>query len=191
MNITIKKLTPDLAEDYVHFFNTTPHNEKHNMKCYCVCWSSNVPEGFDVRPEADVALQFVRNGNLQGYLAYFEGKVIGWVNANTKSECLNCLGWQWSRTAYPTNSATDKYTKSVFCFTIAPEFQRKGIATQLLGQVCNDAKQDGFRFVEAYPDKILTGKSEGFVGYTKMYEKLGFTVYYETENRRVMHKELK
>lgn len=191
MNITIKRLTPDLAEDYVHFFNTTPHNERYNMKCYCVCWSSNVPEGFDVRPEADVALPFVRNGNLQGYLAYSEGKVIGWVNANTKSECLNCLGWQWSRTAYPTDSATDQYTKSIFCFTIAPEFQRKGIATQLLEQVCSDAKQDGFRFVEAYPDKIFTEQSEGFVGHTEMYKKLGFTVCYETENRCVMLQKLK
>lgn len=190
MNIEIKRLTSELAEDYVHFFDVIPHNEKHNMKCFCVCWASNVPEGFEVRPEANVALQFVRNGNLQGYLAYCAGKVIGWVNANTKSECLNCLGWQWSRTAYPTDGETEKYTKSIFCFTIAPEFQRKGIATMLLERVCDDAKQDGFRFVEAYPDKILTEKSEGFVGYTAMYEKLGFTVHYETENRCVMRKEL-
>jgi len=191
MNIEIKKLTPDMAKDYVRFFNNTPHNEKHSMKCFCVCWCSNVPEGFDVRPEETVALQFVRNGNLQGYLAYFEGNVVGWVNANTKSECLNSLGWQWSRTTYPTDSATDKYTKSIFCFTIAPEFQRKGIATQLLERVCRDAEQDGFYFVEVYPDKILNEKSENFVGYTEMYEKLGFTVFYETENRCVMRKELK
>ncbi len=190
MNITIKKLTPDLAEDYVHFFNTTPHNEKHNMKCYCVCWASNVPEGFDASPNETVALQMVRNGNLQGYLAYFDGRVIGWVNANTKSECLKCLGWQWGRTAYPTDSEIDKYTKSIFCFTIAPEFQRKGIATQLLERVCRDAKEDGFHFVEVYPDKTLTKESENFVGYANMYEKQGFTVYYETGNRRVMRKEL-
>ncbi|MFA5449233.1 MAG: GNAT family N-acetyltransferase [Clostridia bacterium] len=163
MNIEIKKLMPDMAEEYVHFFNTTPHNHKHNMKCYCICWCSNVPEGFDVRPEADFALKFVRNGNLQGYFAYSEGKVIGWVNANTKSECLNCLGWKWSRTSYPTDSETDKHTKSIFCFTVAPEFQRKSITTQLLERVYQDAKHDGFRFVEAYPDKILTKKSEGLL----------------------------
>ena len=191
MNIEIRKLTPDMAEDYVRFFNNTPHNEKHNMKCYCVCWCSNVPDGFDVRPEETVALQFVKNGNLQGYLAYSEENVVGWVNANTKSECLNSLGWQWGRTTYPTDSATDKHTKSIFCFTIAPEFQRKGIATQLLERVCQDAEQDGFHSVEVYPDKILNEKSENFVGYTKMYEKLGFTVCYETENRCVMRKELK
>lgn len=190
MDIVIKKLTPNLAEDYVDFFNTTPHNEKHNIKCYCVCWASNVPEDFDVRPEADIALQFVKNGNLQGYLAYYEGKIVGWVNANTKSECLNCLGWQWSRTNYPNDSAIDKYTKSIFCFTIAPEFKRKGIATQLLERVCNDAKEDGFRFVEAYPDRIVTEESENFVGYTEMYKKLGFNVCYETDNQYVMKKEL-
>jgi len=36
MNIEIRKLTPDLVEDCVTFFDTTPHNEKHKMRCYCV-----------------------------------------------------------------------------------------------------------------------------------------------------------
>jgi len=164
----------------IHSQYLTPH---------CLA-KKNTGTKFILRMKYWMLLQFVRNGNLQGYLAYFEGNVVGWVNANTKSECLNCLGWQWGRTAYPTDSATDIYTKSIFCFTIAPDFQRKGIATQLLERVCQDAKQDGFHFVEVYPDKILNEKSENFVGYTEMYEKLGFAVVYETENRCVMRKEL-
>lgn len=37
--------------------------------------------------------------------------------------------------------------KSVFCFVIAPEMQRQGIASQLLARVCQDAAKDGFDFV--------------------------------------------
>lgn len=38
MNIEIRKLTPDLAEDYIHFFDTTPHDDNVDAhKCYCVC----------------------------------------------------------------------------------------------------------------------------------------------------------
>ena len=45
MNIEIRKLTPDLVENYVTFFDTTPHNEKYNIKCYCVWWCSDDSEG--------------------------------------------------------------------------------------------------------------------------------------------------
>ena len=39
MAVEIRKLIPDLAEDYVHFFDTTPHDDNvDEHKCYCVCW---------------------------------------------------------------------------------------------------------------------------------------------------------
>lgn len=40
MEIEIKKLTPELAEDYVHFFDVTPHNFNECI-CYCVTWRSD------------------------------------------------------------------------------------------------------------------------------------------------------
>lgn len=39
MNIEIKKLSPELTEDYLRFFDTTPHSERPDegdCKCYCV-----------------------------------------------------------------------------------------------------------------------------------------------------------
>jgi ribosomal protein S18 acetylase RimI-like enzyme len=90
----------------------------------------------------------------------------------------------------PTDELVDKKIKSIFCFTIAPEMQRKGIATRLLERVCQDAARDGFLFVEAYPNRIITAESEDFVGYAGMYEKMGFTVYKELENMYVMRKKL-
>lgn len=43
--------------------------------------------------------------------------------------------------------------KSIFCFTIAPDMWRNGIAAQLLSQVCEDAIQDGYDCIEVYPNK--------------------------------------
>ncbi len=35
MNIQIKKLTPKLVEDYIHFFDVTPHDKYvDEHKCY-------------------------------------------------------------------------------------------------------------------------------------------------------------
>lgn len=42
MDIEIRKLTPDLAEDYAHFFDVTPHDiNEDEAKCYCVTWRSD------------------------------------------------------------------------------------------------------------------------------------------------------
>ena len=41
MDIEIRKLTPDIAEDYVNFFGVTPHNQKWQVKCYCVFWNND------------------------------------------------------------------------------------------------------------------------------------------------------
>ena len=86
---------------------------------------------------------------------------------------------------------SDIRVKSIFCFAIAPEMRRKGIAKLLLERVCRDAAQDGFDFVEAYPNKKFINEAEGFVGPAEMYIKSGFTVYYETEQKLVMRKKLK
>lgn len=67
---------------------------------------------------------------------------------------------------------------------------RKGIATRLLERVCRDAAQEGFLYVEANPNRIFTEESEDFVGHAEMYEKLGFTVHKELEDRLVMRKKL-
>ena len=41
MNIGIRKLTPDLIEDYLHFFETVAHADNEGEdRCFCVCWSS-------------------------------------------------------------------------------------------------------------------------------------------------------
>ena len=51
------------------------------------------------------------------------------------------------------NYPADIRIKSIFCFVIAPEMQRMGIATQLVERVCKDAAGEGFDYVEAYVNK--------------------------------------
>lgn len=90
-----------------------------------------------------------------------------------------------------TESASNIKVKSIFCFTIAPEMRRKGIATQLLKRVCLDATQESFDFVEAYPNKEFINEAEDFMGPAEVYKKSGFIVQYETDRQIVMRKQLK
>lgn len=196
MEFEIRKLTPDLAEDYAHFFDVTPHNVlTDGGKCYCVTWRSddsytgNGDHWFPTPEERRAhALQFVRSGSLQGYLAYYGGEVVGWCNANADCKlCISYLRSFWPIEEYP----EDVRIKSVFCFVIAPKVQRKGLATQLLERVCRDAADDGFDFVEAYANENLIGTEDEFRGPLAMYEKCGFHKYAEREGKTVVRKALK
>ena len=196
MTIEIRKLTPDLAEEYVQFFTVTPHDQHvDEHKCYCVCWCNDDYEGKDfstAEKRSQWAYRYIKNNNIQGYLAYSGDAIVGWCNANTKSDCLKCVGWRRLMSYVPLeNPGTDEKVKSIFCFMIAPEMKRQGIATLLLERVCKDAAQDGFDFVEVYPYKDSSYQSSDFGGYPEMYKKYGFHVVVETEHGLVMRKQLK
>lgn len=197
MIIEIRKLTPDLTHDYVRFFDTTPHaDNKDEHRCYCVWWCSDDYEGKDFASSIDVrrnaAIQYVKGNNIQGYLAYCDGAVVGWCNANTKADCLKCYCWRRFMGAVPTEDpAAGVRVKSIFCFAIAPAMRRKGITKLFLERVCRDALADGFDVVEAYPNKKYTDEAEDFMGPAELYLNNGFTVYHETEQKLVMRKQLK
>ena len=196
MDIEIRKLTPDLAEDYAHFFDVTPHNDEgEGRKCYCVTWRSGgwSEAGGDhwfptAEERREKAIEFVRNGYIQGYLAYRGDEIVGWCNAN--GECQGCI--DYLRSYWPIEEyRADIRVKSIFCFVIAPDMQRKGIATGLVERVCKDAADEGFDFVEAYVNKKSSDAPHEFRGPLALYEKCGFSKYAKRKGRIVMRKALK
>ncbi|MCL2641738.1 MAG: GNAT family N-acetyltransferase, partial [Phycisphaerales bacterium] len=190
LKVEIKKLTPDLAEDYACFFDTTPHwdhADREKLPCYCVIWRSddtlpaNQTPWYPTREERrERAIQFVQDGKLQGYLAYHGERIVGWCN--TTADCQG--GVNYLRNWYPIEEyRRDVRVKSIFCFMIAPDMQRKGIATKLVEHICKDAAADGFDFVEAYPNvKYNTHESKKQIS---IYETCRFTKSIERNGKVV------
>lgn len=196
MAIEIHKLMPEHADDYVHFFDVTPHDDNvDENKCYCVCWCNDDYKNKDLstaEKRRECAFEYVKGNNVQGYLAYRDDVVVGWCNTNTKADCLKCASWQRFMDYVPLEEpGTDIKVKSIFCFMIAPEMKRQGIATQFLERVCKDAAEDGFDFVEAYPYKESSYQSSDFGGHFELYNKMGFYVLKETQQGLVMRKQLR
>ena len=189
MNIEIRKLTPDLINDYLHFFETDAHSDNPNEdRCYCVCWSSadDSAKTDYSSPEKrkEFAIKYVNSGMIQGYLAYADDKVVGWCNVNTKSDCLKCTSWLRFKTSVNTSeNISNIKIKSIFCFAIAPDMKRKGIATQLLERVCKEAADDGFYFVEAYPQQQFTNMFSALGGPLELYKRSGFVIYQEVNDK--------
>jgi GNAT superfamily N-acetyltransferase len=196
MTIEIRTLSPELVEDYLHFFDTTPHADNfEEHKCYCVWWCRDDSEGKDYStPEKrrEYAKHYIQTGSIQGYLAYCDGKVVGWCNANTKADCLQCYCWRRFMAEIPLEEpSANMKVKSILCYTIAPDMKRKGIASRLLAHVCQDAARDGFDYVEAYPNKKFLNDAEDYMGPVAMFIANGFTRYCETADKLVMRKYLK
>jgi GNAT superfamily N-acetyltransferase len=191
--ITIRSLTPALAEEYAHFFDGTPHNNEFGQKCYCVTWrgdesyNKNGDHWFNTEEERrEKAISFVKSGALKGYLAYMGDEIVGWCNANANCQhCRDYLRGFWNIDEYDPAVKI----KSVFCFAIAPEMQRRGVATQLLQRVCHDAAEENYDFVEAYTSVDFA--HDGFHGPLALYEKCGFVRYSVKDDYVVMRKTLK
>lgn len=194
MDVEIRRLTPDLTEDYLYFFENVAHEDNpQEDRCYCVCWCSadHRRKSFfyfsTPKKRRKLAVRYIENGLLQGYLAYHEGRVVGWCNVNDKSSCRYCTSWLHFMSSVPP-AAPGARVKSVFCFAIAPEMKHKGIATQLLERACQDAAEEGFDYMEAYPKKQFINEFENFMGPYAMYQKCGFTVHEEVDQLYVMRK---
>ena len=198
MDLTIRKLSPDLAEDYARFFDNTPHDDhtlKDELPCYCVTWrgddtyAGGGDHWYPTRGERrERAVQFVKDGKLRGYLAYDGGRIVGWCNAT--ADCQG--GVNYLRAYYPiTEYSADVRVKSIFCFVVAPDMQRKGVATRLVERVCEDAASEGFDFVEAYVNKEFKSTAHEFRGPLAMYEKCGFRPCAEREGKVVVRKALR
>jgi len=190
MDISIRKLTPDLAEDYARFHDATPVRDgKEEVHCYCVSWrsggwSEESGHWFEPREERRAkAIEFVKDGYIQGYLAYCGEEIVGWCNANT--DCRECA--DYLRMYWPIEEVrADIKIKSIFCFLIAPEMQRKGVATGLIERVCIDAAAEGFDFVEACVEKKPRKGATDFMGSTALYEKCGFSQYAKNRKGRIV-----
>ena len=94
MHITIKPLTPNLAADFFDFFDNRAFTDDSPYRCYCQVYQMCKKEyqsAYDNimqdpgSASRKVAERQIADGILRGYLAYVDGKSIGWCNANDRA----------------------------------------------------------------------------------------------------------
>lgn len=208
--IVIKRLVPDLLEDYLDFFDHRAFSDGSPFyPCYCSAFNMSrqrIQDEFFMRSEIngggsegwkkalrDSAVRMVAGGEIQGYLAYDGDTAVGWCNANDRMNYFR-VG-EFDLADVPPDEPCDDCPgrgkiKSVVCFEICPEYRGKGIATLLLESVCRDAQADGYEFVEAYPTTDEGLQDMAFTGPRRLYEKEGFTITGQKGKTPVMRKYL-
>jgi len=191
MDVVIRRLTPDLVDDYLYFFDHVEFMDHPEWsQCYCLhfhfenAWDAE-DEGKD-SPWRERAARFVCEGKIQGYLAYADGQVAGWCGANDRENYHDRLT---QRKELQDRASRGKRVKSIVCFTVAPALRGHGIATRLLARVCEDAAREGYELLEAYPARGGDCYAHHH-GLPALYEKFGFFVYKKNRRSCVMRRDL-
>lgn len=184
MKIVVKKLSSELENDYIEYFETKAFTDGSEFQgCYCMWyhWTdeldverSRCPKDNQKFFKRELAKTYIKKGFLQGYLAYVNDEVVGWCNANDRIN-YERLSKKSRPDLWVDYSEKDK-VKSIVCYVVAPDMRGKGIATELLKYVCKDAANEGYSYVEAYP-AMGEFKQVNYHGPLSMYERQGFVLY--------------
>ena len=192
MNITIKRLTPELNKDYLDFFDNRAFTDDNpNGPCYCTSPNQDEEEIKQMVGEfksngvketlRKYATEMLDKNLIQGYLAYDGELAVGWCNAADID----------SYTGFVPNFARENScgkTMSIVCFEIAPQYRGMGIASAFIERICIDAKANGYMAVEGYSRIFDVRNDYDYQGPVQLYQKAGFTEVARENGQIIMRK---
>ena len=183
--VTVHPVTAERVEDWLRFFDRDGFAGNPDWaSCYClephVPAPPEQPERAWREVRATVADR-LRCSATYGYLAYVEGKSVGWVNASLRSE----YGlFQLTDRAVP----APREVIGVSCFVIAPPYRRHGVASTLLDRVIADAPARGAAWIEGYPHNEPKPNDAHFRGARSMFDARGFQPIEVVKNYTVVRR---
>ena len=193
-SITIKRLTAELHDDYLDFFDHRAFTDDNpNGPCYCTSPNQDEAEIQQMVGEFKIsgvkntvrkyAVEMLDKNRIQGYLAY-DGKLsVGWCNAADMESYAGFVP------EFARKNACGK-TISIVCFEIAPEYRGRGIASAFIDRVCHDAKAKGYAAVEGYARVSEERNDFDYQGPLRLYQKAGFVEAAREGKQVIMRKAL-
>jgi len=121
---------------------------------------------------------------MKGYLAYLGDKPVGWCNANDKTSYPRLMK------SKEISDEKGEKTCSIVCYVIAPDYRRKGVASQILDFVIKSCSEKGYDFVEAYPRKGELSNAFHYHGPLSMYKRAGFSISESFQGFDIVRKKL-
>ena len=193
--IVITPLRPEQSGDFLRFFDhergVAFADNPQWAKCYCHYYQ--VPKSIRwaslSAPQNRTAMQArIEVGEMEGFVAYDGGEVVGWVNAQPRHKLPHCFA---RLGISPTPLACAPFeAAAIVCFVIAPTQRRRGIARTLLRGAIDSLAARGFKLVDAFPFK--SGDSERaadhYHGPLPIFLDAGFSVLSEHKDLTVVRK---
>lgn len=170
--VEIHRLVPARLDDLLAFFEGEAFSDNPKWSsCYCQCFYEDHskihwPDRTASENRA-CAIERTCGGQMQGVLAYRDGKVIGWCNAAPRVALL-------ALNDEPRSDADRVGT--IMCFLVAPGARKQGVATALLDAACRHLAALGLEVAEANPHPDAKDAAAHHFGTLGMYLAAGFAI---------------
>lgn len=185
-HITVEPLTPALRETYLDYFDTDAVADNAGWAgCYCYFpHADHAARKWNVRSSAEnrsAAASMLESGTMHGYLAFAEGRPIGWCSANTRD----------IYTIFDSDPRDQSAIGVVACFVVAESHRGQGVARALLESAIAGFREQGIETVEAFPLEEAETAASNHFGPLSMYQRAGFKVVGKDGKNLVVRKSLK
>jgi GNAT superfamily N-acetyltransferase len=167
--VTVRRLTSDLLDDYLEFFDGRAFTDNANWDgCYCWFPHHDPDDGewtqrSGAQNRAAVADAIIR-GHMQGYLAYAQGRVVGWCSAAPRDR-------------YPTLDelpGDGARIGATPCFIVEPGWRGRGIGRRLLEAAIEGLTADGMERLQAGPIRHAVTPADRHRGTVEAFEANGY-----------------
>ena len=171
VTLRFEALSVSNLHEFLDYFDYVAFSETNQQwdGCYCQFYL-NTPDRIkeiqaspETRPAVNRsdACTRVEAGKMQGYLAFNETEMVGWLLAG---ESL----------LFPGVPEADEKLARMLCFVIHPTHRGEGVATAMLSHAVGDLRIRGFAAVEAAPYATVPNFEGNYRGTVSMFEKAGF-----------------
>ena len=184
--LEIIKLDPDRLADYLAFFDRDAFSDNPRW-AGCYCHFNQAPhheKPWHERTASEnraAVSALIGGGQMHGYLAYADGRVVGWCNAGPRAV------YTTFDAEMPGDPAS---TGAIACFVVAPAYRGAGVARRLLDAACDGLREQGMKVVEGYPQKEAGDAAASHRGPLAMFLAAGFAVAGERDGIVLVRREL-
>ena len=197
MDITVLRLDAARRDDFLGFFDHErgPAFADNPGWAKCYCHFYHVPKAIrwpslDAAANRAAMTARIEASEMEGFLAYAGGEVVGWMNAQPYAKLPHCaarMGITPPPLPVPPHEAA-----AIVCFVIAPRWRRRGVARALLEGALASFAARGLRIVDAFPFKAggSTAPVDHYHGPPSLFREAGFGVLAEHADVTVMRKHL-
>ena len=201
--LEIRPLGPDRLDDFLSYFDHDAFADNAWWAgCFCNFYESLVHPAENPDPATPAFAPFrdhnraekaerIRAQQARGYLAYREGKVVGWLNAQPKESYANPRGFA------PAFGDMPDRTGVLMCFVVAPDRRGQGVGTALLKAALEGFRAEGLEHAQGFARRPGAPRQEwetfatsSYHGTHSMYVQNGFAEVGTVGNYAVMRRSL-